>query len=92
MLNAAQAFLKLNKVSKALDDADKCIELDPTFVKGYHRKASALHACGEAAKSEEAAQLLLSAIGSGIDDKELLRLGVQIKGRQFVELVDAQRK
>ena len=37
--NRSQAFLKLSKVTKALEDADKCIALAPTFVKGYHRKA-----------------------------------------------------
>ena len=42
--NRSQAFLKLSKVGKALEDADKCISLAPSFVKGYHRKASALHA------------------------------------------------
>jgi hypothetical protein len=50
-------------VSKALDDADKCLALEPSFVKGYHRKASALHAMGEEAKSREAAELLLGVIG-----------------------------
>ena len=42
--NRSQAFLKLSKVTKALEDAEKCISLAPDFVKGYHRKASALHA------------------------------------------------
>ena len=37
--NRSQAFLKLSKVGKALEDADKCISLAPSFVKGYHRKA-----------------------------------------------------
>ena len=56
--NRSQAFLKLSKVTKALEDADKCIALAPTFVKGYHRKASALHALGEAARTEEAVVVL----------------------------------
>ncbi|CAE7515527.1 sti1 [Symbiodinium pilosum] len=34
--------LNLNKVEGALEDANKCIELDPKFVKAYHRKAQAL--------------------------------------------------
>jgi len=90
--NRAQAFLKLNKVTKALDDAEKCISLAPDFVKGYHRKASALHAMGDAAKSEEAVAVLLAAIDLGLDDKELVRLGVQISGKAFVKQVDALRK
>lgn len=55
--NRAQAFLRLHKVGKALEDADRCIALAPDFVKGYHRKASALHALGEPARSEEASGL-----------------------------------
>lgn len=90
--NRAQAFLKLNKVVKALEDADKCISLAPDFVKGYHRKASALHALGEPAKTDEAVEVLLGALRAGVDGKELIRLGVQIKGKTFVQLVDAQRK
>lgn len=90
--NRSQAFLKLSKVTKALDDADKCISLAPDFVKGYHRKANALHAMSEPAKTDEAVQVLLGALYAGVDEKELIRLGVQIKGRTFVQLVDAQRK
>jgi len=51
-------------VSKALEDADKCLSLDSAFVKGYHRKASALHALGDKSKSDAAAALLLSVIGA----------------------------
>ena len=90
--NRAQAFLKLNKVSKALDDAEKCIVLAPDFVKGYHRKASALAAMCEPVRTEEAVQVLLGALERLGDDKDLVRLGVQIKGREFVQLVAAQRK
>merc|ERR1719261_106029 len=52
--NRSQAFLKLSKITKAIEDADKCISLAPDFVKGYHRKASALHAMAEPAKIDEA--------------------------------------
>merc|ERR1719502_674656 len=65
--NRSQAFLKLSKVSKALEDADKCISLEPTFVKGYHRKASALHAMGDEAHTEEAVTVLLDALEKGVE-------------------------
>jgi len=86
--NRSNAFLKLSKVGKALEDADKCISLNPEFVKGYHRKASALHA-GD--RSDEAAEVLLGAIEKGLDNNDLVRMGITIKGKGFVPLA-AQRK
>jgi len=90
--NRSQAFLKLSKVAKALEDADKCISLKPDFVKGYHRKASALHAMNDPAKSEEACKILLDAIEQGLEMNDLVRLGITIKGKGFVKLADARRK
>jgi len=86
--NRSQAFLKLSKVNKALEDADKCIELAPDFVKGYHRKASALHA-GE--RTDAAVEVLLSAIEKGLDNNELVRMGITIKGKSFVPLAAARK-
>lgn len=40
--NRAMVRLNLSKVEGALEDANKCIELDPKFVKAYHRKSQAL--------------------------------------------------
>ncbi len=40
--NRSAALLKLKKVSKALEDADKCIELRPEWEKGYFRKGAVL--------------------------------------------------
>lgn len=37
--NRAQCHIYLGALSEGLEDADKCIELDPTFLKGYLRKA-----------------------------------------------------
>jgi stress-induced-phosphoprotein 1 len=48
--NRSQAFLKLSKITKAVEDADKCIQLAPDFVKGYHRKAAALAALNDEEK------------------------------------------
>ncbi|KAI9030076.1 hypothetical protein CLU79DRAFT_733945 [Phycomyces nitens] len=38
--NRAACYLKLLAINEAQKDADKCIELDPEFVRGYIRKAS----------------------------------------------------
>jgi len=40
--NRSMVRLNLNKVEASLEDAKKCLEIDPTFVKAYHRKAQAL--------------------------------------------------
>jgi len=90
--NRSNAFLKLSKVAKALEDADKCIALAPQFVKGYHRKASALHAMPEKERHDEAIEVLLAAIEMGLDNNDLVRMGITIKGKSFVALADARRK
>ena len=40
--NRSAAFLKLNKITDALRDGNKCVELDNNWVKGYARKGDAL--------------------------------------------------
>lgn len=42
--NRCAALLKLNKVTKALDDANTCIKLSADWEKGYFRKGAALEA------------------------------------------------
>ena len=87
--NRANAFLKLSKAGKALADAEKCLELAPDFVKGYHRKASALHA---SEKGDEACEVLLSAIEKGLDtNNDMVRMGIAIKGKTFVQLAASKR-
>lgn len=40
--NRSATHLSLKHYKEALADADKCLELDPGFVKGYGRRAAAL--------------------------------------------------
>lgn len=87
--NRAQAFLKLNKVSRALEDADKCIELEPLFVKGYHRRALALAALDRKA---EAGDMCMKACEMDPSNRDLIQLGVTLRGKQFVAEVAAIRK
>jgi len=59
--NRSMVRLNLNKVEGALEDAKKCLEIDPKFVKAHHRKAQALCRLGEwddAIKAAEEGQLL----------------------------------
>jgi stress-induced-phosphoprotein 1 len=39
--NRAACYTKLGALPEAMKDADKCLEIDPTFIKGYSRKATA---------------------------------------------------
>ncbi|KAF7722013.1 hypothetical protein EC973_003769 [Apophysomyces ossiformis] len=49
--NRAACYLKLMAINEAQKDAEKCIELDPTFVRGYIRKAAVEFAKKEYQKS-----------------------------------------
>lgn len=40
--NRSAAYLKLNKITEALRDGNKCVELDSNWAKGYVRKGDAL--------------------------------------------------
>merc|ERR1711953_1494454 len=42
--NRLQCWLKLGNNEKALDDAQKCTEVDPSNAKGWFRKGMSLHA------------------------------------------------
>ena len=52
--NRSGAFASLNQPQAALDDANKCIELNPQFVKGYSRKGHALHSLGQYSEAKQA--------------------------------------
>jgi len=54
--NRAAAYTKLVALPDALKDADKAIEVDPKFVKGYIRKSLVLFAMREYSKAMEAVQ------------------------------------
>lgn len=44
--NRSAAFASMNKPQDALADADKCINMEPTFARGYGRKGVALYKLG----------------------------------------------
>ena len=75
--NRSMVRLNLNKTEGALEDAKKCLELDPKFVKAYHRKAQALLRLGEWDNAIEAAQA-----GSKLEPDN----------KSFQELIDKAQK
>ncbi|CAG2182301.1 unnamed protein product, partial [Oppiella nova] len=52
--NRAACYQKLAEFQLALRDCDKCIQLDPNFVKGYTRRGLALIAMKEFSKAQAA--------------------------------------
>jgi tetratricopeptide (TPR) repeat protein len=45
--NRSAALTQINKLPKALADAEECIRLDPEWDKGYFRKGAVLEAQGK---------------------------------------------
>ena len=45
--NRSASYLKIKFYDKALQDADKCIELKPDWFEGYQRKGNILHVMGK---------------------------------------------
>ncbi|CAH8576146.1 unnamed protein product [Schistosoma turkestanicum] len=52
--NRAACYTKLMEFPSAITDCDKCIELDPGFVKGYLRKGAACNAVQDYAQARKA--------------------------------------
>merc|ERR1719316_2618245 len=57
--NRAACYQKLMEWQLALKDADKCVEMDPTFVKGWSRKAAIHYFLKEYHKSMDAYNKIL---------------------------------
>jgi stress-induced-phosphoprotein 1 len=45
--NRSASYASLRDFDKALVDANKCVELNPGWSKGYGRKGAALHGIGD---------------------------------------------
>lgn len=73
--NRSAAFLKLKKFKEAIEDGDKCIEIDVSWIKGYTRKGDALYASG---KLKEALVVYQSGLKKDPNDKTLLEKTEQL--------------
>jgi tetratricopeptide (TPR) repeat protein len=55
--NRSACYAELNEGDKALNDADRCVELCPDFAKGYNRRSTALYLVGRYIDAEAAAKV-----------------------------------
>jgi tetratricopeptide (TPR) repeat protein len=65
--NRSAALLQLNKVTKAISDAEECIRLRPEWEKGYFRKGNALETLK---KTDEALECYKLAAEKNPDSKD----------------------
>jgi len=52
--NRSAAFIELGQPTKALEDADACVAIDPRWPKGYSRRGNALHALRRYREAQQA--------------------------------------
>jgi len=82
--NRSGAYASLGEYQNALNDANKCIELNPSFIKGYNRKATALQYLG---RPDEAMQAYDE--GLKIDpNNQMLRDGLNSLQQQMKSQID----
>eukprot|EP00793_Prasinoderma_coloniale_P003985 PRCOL_00006826-RA len=71
--NRAASYTKLTALTEALKDAEKCIELDPTFAKGYTRKATVQFFMKEYSKAMATYEALLKVDPQNAEAQDGLR-------------------
>jgi len=83
--NRSMVRLNLNKVPEALEDAKKCLAVDPAFVKGYHRKAQALQRLSEWDDAIAAAEAGLGLEPANTSFSELIEKTKQDKEKDLAD-------
>ena len=81
--NRSLVFYKLEKFDAALEDAEKCLEANKSWAKGYIRKATALKALGKYKEAKEACTA-----GFELQDQSLCKLFVEEWLKASRSLVD----
>mmetsp|Transcript_10677 Transcript_10677/g.19498 ORF Transcript_10677/g.19498 Transcript_10677/m.19498 type:complete len:290 (-) Transcript_10677:158-1027(-) len=81
--NRSAALLKLKKVTKALEDADKCISLKPDWDKGYYRKGAIFEETEKFAEAVEAYKQSLAFNPNNAEvSKKIRSLGKVVKAAE----------
>ena len=84
--NRCAAYLKLNRANDALEDANKCCQMDSEWSKGHVRKGDALYALGKYTESFNSynAALRLAPGDRGIQDKsELAQRAIRFQSTRW---------
>ncbi|EFP11926.1 CRE-PPH-5 protein, partial [Caenorhabditis remanei] len=80
--NRAQAYLKKELYGAALEDADNAISMDPSYVKGFYRRATANMALGRFRKALADYQAVFKVVPNDIDAKSKFEECQKIVRRQ----------
>ncbi|QDZ25447.1 hypothetical protein HOP50_17g79870 [Chloropicon primus] len=80
--NRSAALLQLNKVKKAIADADECIRLKPDWEKGYFRKGTIYESMDKTEEALEAYKLALEKNPDNRDCTNKVKLLTKMVQRQ----------
>jgi len=86
-LNIATCFVKMEAWSKAIDNCDSALKIDPTSVKGLYKKAQALI---EEKRATDAYECLKQAVAIDSEDKNVRKLHDKVAKQ--VEAAKAKQK
>ena len=94
--NRSIANLRLENFGYALNDANKCLDLDPGYVKGYYRRAAAFMALGKFRQALKDFETVVRVRPKDLDAKQkVIECGKIVKQAAFAKAIsvdDAVRK
>ena len=89
--NRSMAYIKMEQYGLAIADADKAVEIDPEYVKGYYRRGSALFALG---KNKEAKKDFKTVCKMRPKDRDarnkLMAVQKAVNERKFAEAIESE--
>uniref|UniRef100_A0A7S2Z7J5 Uncharacterized protein n=1 Tax=Chloropicon laureae TaxID=464258 RepID=A0A7S2Z7J5_9CHLO len=90
--NRSAALLQLNKVSKAIADAEECIRLKPDWEKGYFRKGNAYETLKKTGEALEAYKLAAEKNPESRDCTNKVKLLTKLVAKQNQRAENEQKK
>lgn len=83
--NRSGAYASMRQFDKALEDADACIKINPTWPKGYGRKGAALHGLGDLLGAHDAYEEALKLDPNNVQAKsglDAVKASIEREARQ----------